>query len=72
MYQLVVRIGGQHDRVSQLEVSIKRHQERMSQPGVNIGGQHYRVSKLDVNMGGVRHVTGNDKDYLRKIPRVVW
>ncbi len=20
----------------------------------------------------VRHVTGNDKDYLRKIPRVVW
>ena len=21
---------------------------------------------------GVRHVTGNDKDYLRKIPRVVW
>ncbi len=22
--------------------------------------------------GLVRHVTGNDKDYLRKIPRVVW
>ncbi len=24
------------------------------------------------NMNSVRHVTGNDKDYLRKIPRVVW
>ncbi len=23
-------------------------------------------------INGVRHVTGNDKDYLRKIPRVVW
>ncbi len=27
-----------------------------------------RVAKI----GFVRHVTGNDKDYLRKIPRVVW
>ncbi len=26
-----------------------------------------------IQLGGtVRHVTGNDKDYLRKIPRVVW
>ncbi len=23
-------------------------------------------------IASVRHVTGNDKDYLRKIPRVVW
>ncbi len=24
------------------------------------------------NNNSVRHVTGNDRDYLRKIPRVVW
>ncbi len=27
---------------------------------------------LNSNTGVVRHVTGWDKDYLRKIPRVVW
>ena len=27
---------------------------------------------LHLLSGSVRHVTGNDKDYLRKIPRVVW
>jgi hypothetical protein len=34
-------------------------------------------AKIEVNnrrkkIQSVRHVTGNDKDYLRKIPRVVW
>ncbi len=27
---------------------------------------------LPGGVADVRHVTGNDKDYLRKIPRVVW
>ncbi len=27
---------------------------------------------LDFRYSAVRHVTGNDKDYLRKIPRGVW
>ena len=27
---------------------------------------------LEPIVSTVRHVTGNDKDYLRKIPRVVW
>jgi hypothetical protein len=32
-----------------------------------------RVSKTLISVIPlVRHVTGNDKDYLRKIPRVVW
>ncbi len=26
---------------------------------------------VKVRVGNVRHVTGNDQDYLRKIPRVV-
>ncbi len=26
---------------------------------------------LNTNKGSVRHVTGNDQDYLRKIPRAV-
>ncbi len=30
------------------------------------------VPNLQYNTTVVRHVTGNDKDYLRKIPRVVW
>ncbi len=30
------------------------------------------LSLLILLVGTVRHVTGNDKDYLRKIPRVVW
>ncbi len=25
-----------------------------------------------ISTRSVRHVTGNDEDYLRKIPRVVW
>jgi hypothetical protein len=29
-------------------------------------------SKKSCDTAPVRHVTGNDKDYLRKIPRVVW
>jgi hypothetical protein len=29
-------------------------------------------SRKEPISGAVRHVTGNDKDYLRKIPRVVW
>ncbi len=29
----------------------------------------YRIVKI---LEAVWHVTGNDKDYLRKIPRVVW
>ncbi len=35
----------------------------------NSGGYDRIQGKIVV---GVRHVTGNDKDYLRKIPRVVW
>ncbi len=33
----------------------------------------FATLKVDGNekYGGVRHVTGNDEDYLRKIPRVV-
>ena len=27
---------------------------------------------LEPIVSTVRHVTGNDEDYLRKIPRVVW
>ncbi len=30
------------------------------------------VRHTESNRVVVRHVTGNDKDYLRKIPRVVW
>ncbi len=30
------------------------------------------VFKVKIQTHFVRHVTGNDKDYLRKIPRVVW
>jgi hypothetical protein len=37
--------------------------------GIHIlAGNKPRYSYIKV----VRHVTGNDKDYLRKIPRVVW
>jgi hypothetical protein len=30
------------------------------------------VANMSLHITTVRHVTGNDKDYLRKIPRVVW
>ncbi len=31
-----------------------------------------RFSKIrTINSGSVRHVTGNDQDYMRKIPRAV-
>ncbi len=38
-------------------------------------GGIWRIMKGDSRMiitGVVRHVTGNDKDFLRQIPRVVW
>ncbi len=40
---------------------------------MNSRASHHHVF-VDFNSNNihVRHVTGNDKDYLRKIPRVVW
>ncbi len=32
----------------------------------------YNVVEEETSKKTVRHVTGNDEDYLRKIPRVVW
>ncbi len=32
--------------------------------------KNIHIAELFIHI--VRHVTGNDKDYLRKIPRVVW
>jgi hypothetical protein len=35
-------------------------------------GKTGEEKKIEFAILSVRHVTGNDKDYLRKIPRVVW
>jgi hypothetical protein len=36
---------------------------------INFFGSYHPLIYLNIS---VWHVTGNDKDYLRKIPRVVW
>ncbi len=45
-------------------------------PGQRTGDKEQRRMTGDMTedgrQGTVRHVTGNDKDYLRLIPRVVW
>ncbi len=43
--------------------------------GINVSSKFYDVDSLSatefIKNTPVRHVTGNDQDYLRKIPRVV-
>jgi hypothetical protein len=49
--QLVVSIGGQHDRVFQMVISIGQR-ARVSQLVVSIGGQHDRVFQMVVSIRG--------------------
>ncbi len=39
---------------------------------IRLSTQYCKLNKKKKVNLAVRHVTGNDKDYLRKIPRVVW
>jgi hypothetical protein len=44
----------------------------MRGPEMELSKHVSTILKAGKNRKVVRHVTGNDEDYLRKIPRVVW
>ncbi len=48
----------------------QEYSERMSVEKKGVGEQGV-LKRAERGKEGVRHVTGNDQDYLRKIPRVV-
>ncbi len=53
------------------DILIKKNQKVDIVAGSNVDVTNSYYYAVRIAFAGVRHVTGNDEDYLRKIPRVV-